>query len=157
MSDAETPTDAEDPDARQAHVRVDRLDWLVAHEQIRQLASRYAIALDDRDLDTLVSLFVDDVRVGREGVGRDVLRANFEAQLAPLDATILQVSNHLIDVAGADHATGLVSCRGEIERGGARYLQSIRYHDTYERRGGHWLFARRRHVLLYERECREWR
>ena len=37
----------------------DPIGWLVAHEEIRQLASRYAVALDARDLDSLVSLFVD--------------------------------------------------------------------------------------------------
>ena len=43
--------------------------WLVAHEEIRQLAARYAIALDARDLDTLVGLFVYDVRVGQRQHG----------------------------------------------------------------------------------------
>ena len=44
------------------------------HEQIRQLAAHYAVAVDSRDLDTLVGLFVDDVRVGRDTFGRDALR-----------------------------------------------------------------------------------
>ena len=48
--------------------RGDVVGWLIAHEEIRQLASRYAIALDSRDLDTLVNLFVDDVQVGRKAL-----------------------------------------------------------------------------------------
>ena len=28
-------------------------------------------------------------------------------------------------------------------------IQVIEYHDTYERRDGHWLFLRRRHYLWY--------
>lgn len=128
---------------------IDPITWLVAHEQIRQLASRYAVALDARDLDTLVSLFVDDVRVGRDLTGRDALRSNFADQLRELGVTILFVGNHVIDVVDSDHATGIVSCRGEIEMGDQWIVQAIQYHDTYERREGDWLFVRRRHLLFY--------
>ena len=127
----------------------DPIAWLVAHEQIRQLASRYAVALDARDIDTLVSLFVDDVRVGRNQVGRDALRASFNEQLRDLGVTILLVGNHVIDVVDADHANGIVSCRGEIEMGAEWVVQAIQYHDSYERRHGEWLFVRRRHLLFY--------
>ena len=54
------------------------VERLLAHEEIRQLASRYALYMDSRDLDRLVALFVPDVRVGRDRVGRDALRANFD-------------------------------------------------------------------------------
>ncbi len=127
----------------------DPIAWLVAHEQIRQLASRYAVALDARDLDTLVGLFVPDVRVGSHRVGRDALRANFTEQLRDLGVTILHVANHVIDVVDEDHATGIVSCRGEIEMGAKWIVQSIQYHDVYERGEGTWLFVRRRHLLFY--------
>jgi ketosteroid isomerase-like protein len=127
----------------------DPVAWLVAHEQIRQLVSRYAIALDARDLTALVDLFVDDVRVGRDAYGRDALLESFAAQLRPLGVTILQVTNHVIDVLDADHATGIVSCRGEIEVDGEWVVQAIQYHDTYERRDGRWLFVRRKHLLFY--------
>lgn len=128
---------------------IDPIAWLVAHEQIRQLASRYAVAIDGRDLDTLVNLFVEDVRVGRDRVGRDALRANFTEQLRDLGVTILLVGNHVISVVDDDHATGIVSCRGEIEMGDQWVVQAIQYHDTYERRDGTWFFVRRRHLLFY--------
>ncbi|MGO8701750.1 MAG: nuclear transport factor 2 family protein, partial [Limisphaerales bacterium] len=73
------------------------------------------MALDARDLDTLVGLFVDDVRVGRDQVGHEALRASFTEQLRDLGVTILFVGNHVIDVLDDDHATGIVSCRGEME------------------------------------------
>src|SRR5262249_40565635 len=38
------------------------LERLLAYEEIRQLAARYALAVDARDLDALVELFVDDVK-----------------------------------------------------------------------------------------------
>lgn len=127
----------------------DPIAWLVAHEEIRQLASRYAVALDARDLDTLVSLFVDDVRVGRDLVGHDALQASFTEQLRGLGVTILLVGNHVIDVLDDDHATGIVSCRGEMEMGEEWVVQAIQYHDAYERRDGRWRFVRRRHLLFY--------
>ncbi len=44
----------------------DAVERLLAYEEIRQLAARYAVATDARDLDALVALFVDDVQVGRD-------------------------------------------------------------------------------------------
>jgi SnoaL-like domain len=127
----------------------DPIGWLVAHEEIRQLASRYAIALDARDLDTLVRLFVPDVRAGNDRIGHEALKDNFAEQLRHLGVTILLVGNHVINVVDEDHATGIVSCRGEIEIGEQWVVQAIQYHDTYERRDGIWLFVRRRHLLFY--------
>ena len=51
-----------------------RLERLEAYEQIRQLVARYALAVDSRDIATLVGLFVEDVEVGRER-GREALAA----------------------------------------------------------------------------------
>lgn len=127
----------------------DPLAWLVACEEIRQLASRYAVLLNHRDLDGLAELFVPDVRIGRDLTGRAALRANMAGQLADGHRTILQVTNQVIDVEDADHATGIVGTRGEIERGDEWVIQVIEYHDTYERRDGRWLFVRRRHYLWY--------
>ena len=131
------------------------LDRLVAHEDIRQLAARYALALDSRDLDTLVGLFVDDVQVGRDLVGRDALRASFDESLRAVGVTILNVGTHVIDVVDDDHATGSVYCKGEIQDGYRWIHQAILYRDTYERRDGTWYFVRRRHELWYGAEA--WR
>lgn len=95
--------------------KTEKLDRLLAYEEIRQLAYRYARATDARDIDTLVGLFVDDVRVGRDLIGREALGANFTQQLRAIGRSILHVSNHIIDFTSPDHATGLVYCRGEIE------------------------------------------
>lgn len=121
----------------------------LAYEEIRQLAARYALAVDSRDLDTLVGLFVDDVRVTREESGREALRASFEAQLKPLGVTILNIGTHVIDFADDDHATGHVYCKGEIQEGPRWIHQAILYRDKYERRDGRWYFVGRRHDLWY--------
>lgn len=128
------------------------VERLLAYEQIRQLAARYAIATDRRDLDALVSLFVPDVRVGRDSSGRDALRENFAAQLRGIGVSILNVGTHQIDLIDDDHATGHVYCKAEIQDGDRWIHQAIRYDDTYERRDGEWLFVRRKHLLFYGAE-----
>ena len=122
---------------------------LLAYEEIRQLASRYAVAVDRRDLDALVALFVDDVRTGRETFGRESLRAQFDASLSDIGLSILNVGTHQIDLVDDDHATGHVYTKCEVHDRGRWIHQAIRYDDTYERRDGSWLFTRRRHLLFY--------
>ena len=122
---------------------------LLAYEEIRQLAYRYALAIDSRDLDTLVALFVPDVRVGREARGREVLRADFDRQLHAVGVTILHVTNHIIELTDEATARGAVYCRGEIELDEQWIHQAILYEDDYARRDDTWLFVRRRHKLWY--------
>ena len=47
----------------------DRIDRLESLDEIRQLAAKYSVTLDMRDLDMHVNLFVPDVRVGKEASG----------------------------------------------------------------------------------------
>ena len=54
------------------------LERVVARDEIRQLACRYALAIDSRDIDSLVSLFVPDVRVGRHASGRVYCRGQIQ-------------------------------------------------------------------------------
>jgi hypothetical protein len=130
------------------------VERVVARDEIRQLAFRYAFAIDSRDIDLLVSLFVPDVRVGRER-GREALRASFEESLGAIGVSILFVGNHLIDFESPDRASGIVYCRGQIQDGERWIEQAIQYRDSYQRRDGRWLFARRIHVLWYGVETAE--
>jgi hypothetical protein len=52
--------------------RVDRLESLDA---IRQMAGKYALSLDMRDMDAHVNLFAPDIRVGKDKVGREHFKA----------------------------------------------------------------------------------
>lgn len=122
---------------------------LVAHDEIRLLASRYAVAVDARDLDTLVELFVDDVQVGRNSFGRNALRTSFEDSLSSVGVTILQVGTHVIDLHGEDDASGIVYCSGQVQEDERWVHQSILYRDTYARRDGTWSFVRRVHELFH--------
>ena len=66
----------------------ERLDRLESLDEIRQLAAKYSVTLDMRDLDMHVNLFVPDVRVGKNGEGRQAL-----ASLRPHQP---QASNDLV-------------------------------------------------------------
>ena len=129
-----------------------RLERLESTEAIRQLVARYALATDSRDLDTLVGLFVDDVRVGEVERGREALRTFFDRSLRDVGVTILFVGNHVIDFDDDDHARGVVYCRGEIQVEDRWVIQAIQYRDSYERRDGAWYFVRRKHLLWYGAE-----
>jgi hypothetical protein len=125
---------------------------LAAHEAIRQLAARYALAVDRRDLDTLCSLFVTDVDCGAAGTGRGALRDTFEVSLREVGITVLHVGTQVIDLDGDDRATGVVYCHGEVQDGDRWIHQAIVYDDAYRRDGGRWFFVRRCHRLVYGAE-----
>jgi hypothetical protein len=131
------------------------LDRLASTEAIRQLVARYALATDSRDLDALVALFVDDVQVGAGQRGRSALRGFFDRSLRDVGVTILHVGNHVIDFDDADHARGVVYCRGEVQVDDRWIVQAIQYRDNYERRADAWYFVRRRHLLWYGAELGE--
>lgn len=132
------------PKASQNSDMATRLEHLEAYEQIRQLPHRYGLALDTRNIDDLVALFVEDVQVGRDKRGRAALRGWFVEAFSKFKSSIHFVGNHIIDLDDADHAHGVVYCRDEIERPGEWMVGMIQYWDTYERRDGSWYFLRRR-------------
>lgn len=126
-------------------------------DEIRQLAYRYAWALDSRDMDEIAELFVTDETAG---ITKEKWRQRFTRSMSGVRVTILLVGNHLIEFDGADEAHGLVYCRGYIEPVDdpptGRYLeQAILYRDTYRRVNGVWQFVARIHELWYGVETAE--
>jgi len=123
----------------------ERLDRMESLAQIRQLPSRYALALDSRDMDALVALFVPDVRVGRDATGRAALRQWFVATMREMRTSVHLVGNHIIDFDDADHARGVVYCRDELEwpDRGTWEIGVLQYWDAYVRVDGEWCFERR--------------
>ena len=76
----------------------ERIDRMESTEQIRQLAARYALALDTRNFDDMVQLFVPNVQVGRDTFGRDKLRDWFVRTMSNTKSSIHFVGNHIIDL-----------------------------------------------------------
>jgi uncharacterized protein (TIGR02246 family) len=128
-----------------------RIDRLESYGAIRQLAWRYAYALDRRDIDALMALYAEDVEVGRHHRGRQALHDEMVPALRQVRITILHVGTHVIDFVDDDHATGGVYCHAEVQTDERRWInQAIHYTDRYVRQDGRWYFAaRRRHELFY--------
>ena len=136
--------------------RIDRLESLDA---IRQLPAKYALALDMRDLDAMVSLFPEDVRVGKDASGRAALRAYMDRTLrAPFTGTSHHIGGHVIEFDDPDLAHGVVYSKNEHETpakegvaGGSDewVIMQMIYLDDYMRRDGRWYFARRLPLYWY--------
>lgn len=126
--------------------RLDRIESTLA---IQQLPIRYAMAIDGRDVDAWLALFIDDVNCGRYGTGREALRSFIEPTLADFYRSQHFICGHRIDFTDADNATGAVYCRAEHEDGDNWVVMAICYFDTYTRRDGTWFFVRRQEKHWY--------
>jgi hypothetical protein len=126
--------------------RIDRIESTLA---IQQLPIRYALAVDGRDIDAWLGLFVPDVDCGRHGRGRDALRGTIEPELRRFYRSIHLICGHHIEFDDEDHAHGHVYCRAEHEDGEKWIVMAICYVDQYARRDGAWYFVRRREQHWY--------
>src|SRR4051794_10588914 len=129
--------------------RLNGIEDLIAIEEIRQLVHRYAMAVDGKDFDGIVSLFAEDVHAGAAGQGRQALKSVYQGLLADAELSILSIANLVVDFQGPSRATGAVYCRCETSIGGEWIIQQILYRDAYERHDGTWYFRRREHLLFY--------
>jgi len=132
-----------------------RIDRIESQLEIEQLPIRYALAVDGRDLDAWVGLFVGDVNCGRHGRGRAVLRGLIEPQVRTFYRSIHQICGHAIDFIDDNHATGKVYCRAEHEARGKWVVMAICYFDEYVRQDGRWYFARRKERHWYSSDVLE--
>ena len=134
-------------DSSSLEARVERLESLDA---IRQLPAKYALTLDMRDIDAMVSLFPDDVRVGKAARGRLALRAYMDATLrSPFTGTSHHIGGHVIEFDDSDHAHGIVYSKNEHETGDEWVIMQMMYADDYVRQDGRWFFARRLPLYWY--------
>jgi ketosteroid isomerase-like protein len=127
----------------------ERLDRVEAVQAIQQLAFRYALAVDMRDLDSLAGLFVDDIVVSASSSGRESLRCMFAEILRRFDSTAHFVSNHIIDFVSRSAADGVVYTRAEHEIDSRWVVAQLVYWDHYVSRDGRWYFGRRRTPLFW--------
>lgn len=128
----------------------ERLDRLESIDEIRQLVAKYCLALDMRDLDALVGLFPEDVRVGGGERGRAALKRWFDDTLRlQFTGTAHVTGNHIVELESRDTARGLVYSRNEHETGDEWIVMTMLYWDRYERIDGRWLFRRRLPLYWY--------
>jgi hypothetical protein len=135
---------------------MDALEELIARDRIRQLALRYALAVDGKDLDGIAALFVEDVDNGRYGTGREGVKTFYDHVLRRFHCTMHLVANHVIDFDDDDHARGVVYCRAHHHVLDPEHWfdQALAYWDTYERVDGDWCFRRRLLKSWYRQEFR---
>lgn len=137
------------PDPVQAEILA-RLDRLESRDEIRQLISKYSLALDMRDMDAMVNLFPEDVAVGRGKSGRPALKGWFSETLSTqFDGTSHHVGTTIIEFADPDHAVGVVYSKNEHETGPEWVIMQMMYYDHYERIAGRWYFRRRQPLYWY--------
>ncbi len=131
--------------------RINRIESQLA---IQQLPPRYALAVDSRDLDALVGLFVADVDCGRWGKGRQALKDFYDPTLRQFYRSQHQIVGHVVDLdpADPDRATGMTYCRAEHEDKDQWIVMAICYVDVYERQGGQWCFKSRDERHWYSSE-----
>jgi len=132
-----------------------RIDRLESRAAIEQLAIRYALAVDGRNLDAWTALFVPDVACGQHGVGREVLRRLIDPVLRTFYRSVHQICGHRIMFEERDAATGIVYCRAEHEDGDRWIVMAIAYFDEYRREAGEWYFVRRREKHWYAADWEE--
>jgi uncharacterized protein (TIGR02246 family) len=127
-----------------------RLERIESRDEIRQLISKYALALDMRDMDALVGLFPPDVRVGGGKVGREALRVWLdETMRKQFDGTSHHVGTTIIEFLDPDTAVGIVYSKNEHETGAEWVIMQMMYYDRYVRIKGRWFFARRQPLYWY--------
>lgn len=121
-----------------------RLDRLESLDAIRQLAAKYALSLDMRDLDAHVGLFAPDIRVSREQIGRAYLKRWLDDTLRlQFTGTAHHIGGHIIEFNDPDHAIGVVYSKNEHETGPEWVIMQMLYWDEYQRMDGRWYFRRR--------------
>ncbi|WP_166363650.1 nuclear transport factor 2 family protein [Pseudomonas akapageensis] len=128
----------------------ERLDRLESLEEIRMLPAKYALAQDMRDLDAWVGLFPEDVKVGKDRVGRSHLKAWIDETLRQqFSTTSHHIGGHIIEFKDRDNASGVVYSKNEHETGPEWVIMQMLYWDDYQRIDGRWYFRRRLPCYLY--------
>lgn len=132
-----------------------RIRRLEDRAQLRELIALYCIAIDDRDIETVGSLFTNDGRFrSQDGVmdaqGREAVLNQFRGRFAALKATNHIAHDQILTFgADPDAASGIVTSHAEVWRNGRALIAALRYRNTYRRETGRWRFADRLLSFLY--------
>lgn len=137
-----------------------RLAMIEAREEIRDLVVRYGMAVDDRDMETVGSLFTDDAvfRHGDDSIvnhGRQEIVDFYTDRLRSYGATYHYPHSHLIELTDTSTGTGVVMAHAELGIEGRTLITALRYYDQYVHDDDRWLFAERRLAMLYYMDLAE--
>jgi uncharacterized protein (TIGR02246 family) len=140
------------PDVVDAQSLRDVVRGLLDREAIRDLVMLYARAVDDHDIDAVVSTFTADGvfdRRGEEAAGHDEIRASFLMAMKTYRAMLHTPEAHVVTLTAPDTATGWASGHAELVTRRTTIIAAYRYDDAYVRAEGRWRFSRRRVQFMY--------
>lgn len=134
------------------------MTWYAAPQHLRDLAFRYAQAVDTLDADMLTRVFTHDGAV--RGFGDNPMEFQGAAGLASIVAhvgssfqkTMHNVFNQIFDIGPEGRITGQTHCIASHILPGDEWTlldMAIRYHDSYREEAGRWKFAERRLEVLW--------
>jgi ketosteroid isomerase-like protein len=132
-----------------------RLKRLEDRAELAELIARYALAVDDRDLEAIGRLFTPDGAFrSRDGVmearGTQAVLEQFRGRFRALKLSNHFSHDHIFEFgADPDAATGLITAHAEVWRNGRALIGALRYQDSYRRFEGRWCFADRLLFFLY--------
>ena len=109
------------------------------HQQLSELISRYGIAVDDRDFDTLAGLFAPDVQF-QHVKGRDAVIAFYKIRTALFSTSTHYAHTWHFDFSSETQASGVVSASAELCIQGQTVRLSLRYIDRYIKTTTGWVF-----------------
>lgn len=132
---------------------IDQIAQLVADREIRNLAIRYSIAVDDGDLPTILQCFTQSGRFERAGQaveGQEDLQSFYDGMVDRYALTRHVVEMQIVDpLVEPDSASGMVSGNAELVFEDTLYKVAYRYNDLYEREQDRWKFANRQLRFIY--------
>jgi hypothetical protein len=135
---------------------MDAIEELIARDKIRQLAERYGVYVDAKDIEAVAELFAVGLDNGKYGMGREGVRSFYDNVLRKFHCTMHLVANHVIDFDDDTHAHGVVYCRAQhhvVDPEPEHWFdEAYAYWDTYEKVGDDWFFTSRSPKAWYHQE-----
>lgn len=117
-------------------------------QQLAELLSRYGMAVDDRDFDTLGGLFAPDAEF-HGVVGRQNIIDYYRSRTATFSTSSHYALTWHFDFASDTVATGVVNGHAELCIDGVTVRIALRYLDAYVKQEGRWMFQARRLKFRY--------
>jgi ketosteroid isomerase-like protein len=129
-----------------------QLGRLSDRANIQDLINRYAMAVDDHDLEAVAGMYTADAcfsRRGRVSTGRAAVLRSLEKSMRRYGPTIHTPHTLVITWDDADHARGVATGHAELALRGDLVLAAYRYRDGYRREPEGWQFTRRELHFIY--------
>jgi len=132
---------------------------LLDRESLRDLVARYALAVDDHDLNVLATMFHPGAVFDRDGAiarGWPAIAAMLGASMRGFRRMIHTPHAVVVDLVSGHEATGASSGHAELVTSRGVLLAAYRYADRFARHDGRWVFTRREVRFLYATSAAEY-